>query len=305
MFFILMLKGFIIGIAFLIPGLSGGTLAVYLGIYDKLIHSIGNVFKEMKKSLAFLIPVFLGVGLSILLLAKVLGYFLDKNSFITMFFFMGLLLGGMKELFQETKVEKAKPSHIISFISAFVLIILILVLKLMNPASSVSVFDVNIWNFFLIFLLGMISAATMIIPGVSGSAVLLVLGFYSAIVINVIGNVLDFTAIGYNLYVIIPFALGAAVGIIVFSKIIEYFLRKYHAQTYFAIIGFILASAVVLLFEIKDPLSASSFDAQLPIYQEIIAYISNHLFTVLFGVIALAGGYALSWWNASLSKKKM
>ena len=78
-FLILVIKGFFVGIALIIPGLSGGTLAMYLGIYEKLLHAIGNVFNEFKKSMMFLIPVFIGVAISVVSLAKLLGYLIDLN----------------------------------------------------------------------------------------------------------------------------------------------------------------------------------------------------------------------------------
>ena len=124
MFITLILKGFLIGIAFIVPGLSGGTLAVYLGVYDKLLHSIGNIFKEFKKSVTFLIPIFLGVAISVVLTARVFSILLDWNSFIVLFFFIGLMLGGLKSL-SENVENKKQASNIISFIVAFLIVILL------------------------------------------------------------------------------------------------------------------------------------------------------------------------------------
>ncbi len=303
MFLVLMLKGFIIGIAFIIPGVSGGTLAIYLGIYDKLLHAIGNVFKDMKKSLAFLIPVFIGIGLSVVMLAKVLGYFIESNSLITLFFFIGLILGGVPFLFKQVKGEKIKPSHLLAFIIAFILVIGLLLYKLNYTNTGFDQFDTTIVNIVLLFFLGMIASTTMIIPGISGSALLMVLGFYTAIVTNVIGNVLDFSRIGYNLFVILPFGAGAAVGIIVFSKVIESMLRKYKSQTYFAIIGFIIASIIVIFFEIKDPSSAVIYDDQTPIYLDLFHFLGTHVVSFLLALFALVLGGGLSLWNAKLEMK--
>lgn len=303
MFFILLLKGFIIGIAFIIPGVSGGTLAIYLGIYDKLLHAIGHIFTETKKSLTFLIPVFIGIGLSVVILAKILGYFIEKNSMITLFFFMGLIIGGIPYLFKQIKGVKPKITHYISFVVAFILVILLLLYKINFTGSGIDQFTMSFVNFMLIFVLGLIASTTMIIPGISGSALLMVLGFYTAIVTNVIGEIFDFSSLSYNLFVLIPFVLGAAVGIIVFSKVIEKLLKQYKSQTFYAIIGFIVASVIVIFFEIKDPSSAVLYDLQTPIYQNLWTFLSANILSVVLAIVAFVGGTILSLWNSKLELK--
>lgn len=203
MFLILLLKGFLIGIAFIIPGVSGGSLAIYLGVYDKLIYSITHVFKELKKSILFLLPLGIGLFLSIILFAKLLGLLIALNSVITLSFFIGLLLGGIPSLYQKIKDKKKSISSIISFSVSFIIVLLLLFGKLGNISSAIDTFDFNAITYLLIFGLGFISAATMIVPGVSGSALLITLGFYTAIVTNVVGNILDFTQFTYNLKVVI------------------------------------------------------------------------------------------------------
>jgi putative membrane protein len=290
MFFILLLKGFIIGIAFIIPGVSGGTLAIYLGIYDKLLHSISHLFSEFKKSIMFLIPVLMGIIVSIVLLAKLLGWLLDINSFVTLLFFVGLLLGGIPSLHTKIKGQKINLSHIFSFILSFSFVILLLISNLTNNQSETGYFNFTLSVYLLIFLLGLAASATMVVPGVSGSALLITLGFYTAIVTNVIGNIFDFSAIGYNLQVVIPFGLGALVGIFFISRLIEIALRKYASQTYLAIIGFILASVIVMIFEIKDSSTAVSFTDQTPIYLNFGLFIANNLLTFVLGLMTLSLG---------------
>ena len=145
MFIELVVKGFIIGIAFIIPGLSGGTLAMYLGVYEKLLHAIGNIFKEFRKSIKFLIPVFLGIGISVVALAKLLGFLIDKNSLIVLMFFMGLVLGGAKDIFERghDKSKETNISAVISFIVAFALIILMIIFGKINNSVGVDYFNIN------------------------------------------------------------------------------------------------------------------------------------------------------------------
>lgn len=291
MFLILLLKGFIIGIAFIIPGVSGGTMAIYLGVYDKLIYSITHIFKEFKKSIVFLFPLFIGLFLSIVLLAKLLGWLISLNSVITLSFFIGLLLGGIPSLYEKIKNSHKGISSIISFSVSFIIVIFLLIGKMFNDTSVFNSFDFSVGIYLLIFVLGLLSASTMIIPGVSGSALLITLGFYTAIVTDVIGNIFDFSLLGYNLQVLIPFGLGAVVGVFLISKGIEISLKKFFVQTYSAIIGFIISSSIVIFFEMADQNSALDFKNQIPVYKDIFSYIQGNIFSVVFGIIAIVVGY--------------
>lgn len=294
MFLINLMKGFVIGIAFIIPGVSGGTLAVYLGIYQKMLDAIGNIFRDFKNSFKFLLPIFLGIGISVVLLAKLFSILLDWNSFIVLFFFIGLILGGVKYIYKKAESSKYSLGMIMAFVISFLLLIAIIVVDKTNASNGIAYFDFSLGTYFLLIALGMIASITMIVPGISGSAVLLVLGYYTAIVSNVVGNILDFSEILYNLQVIIPFALGAAIGIIIFSKVISIALRKYPKETYFAILGFILASIIGVFLEIKDHNTGAIFSEQIPIYNSIIHFIGDNIWSVVGGIFALAGGYVVS-----------
>ena len=293
-FFELILKGFFIGIAFIIPGLSGGTLAIYLGVYEKLLHSIGNVFKEFKKSIKFLLPIFLGIGISVVLLAKLFSILIEWNSFVVLLFFIGLIIGGVKPIYKKASIDKMTPSSWASLLISFSIIILLVVFEKTGQSTGIDYITINFKNILLIFFIGMAASMTMIVPGISGSALLLVLGYYTAIVSNVVGNIFDFSNILYNLEVIIPFALGAAVGIILFSKVIEYCFKRYQSQSYYAVLGFILASCIAIFFEIKDPSTAASFEFQIPVYKDIFGYISNNIISLFGGLTAGVTGFFLT-----------
>ncbi len=294
MFFILLIKGFIIGIAFIIPGVSGGTLAIYLGVYDKMLHAITHVFKEFKKSFTYLLPILIGLAASIVLLAKLLGWLIDLNSYVTLLFFVGLLIGGTPSLYAKIKGEKITTSGFLAFAAALGVVLLILIGKLVNKTDPVGIFEFSLMTYLLIFALGFVSAATMVIPGVSGSALLITLGFYTAIVTNVVGNILDFSRLAYHMQVIIPFGMGALCGIFLISKAIEISLKKYPVQTYMGIIGFIVGSVIAILFEIKDPASAPLFSDQSPIYLDLWNFLSNNVFSMILGLVSLITGIFLA-----------
>ena len=295
-YLILVLKGFFVGIALIIPGLSGGTLAMYMGIYEELLHAIGNVFHEMKKSLQFLIPVFFGMALSVISLAKLLGYLIDINSLIILVFFMGLILGGAKDIYQKANPERERVavSSIVSFSISFLLIIVLIIFGKINVQSGISTIDINLWNMILLFLLGMAASMTMIVPGISGSALLIVLGYYTLIVTNVVGEILDFSMFSYNIQILIPFALGAGLGIILFSRVIEFLLQSYQKQTYFGILGFILASVIAIFFEIKDPNSALSHDLQTPIYRDLFSFLGDNILSLFIAIVLFIIGFVIT-----------
>ena len=268
---ILVIKGFFFGIANIIPGVSGGTIALTMGVYEDLIEVIGHFFKDLKRSLNFIIPFGIGAVLSILLMSKLISAALDKFPFPTTLFFIGLIVGGIPLLTKKVKSVKIKPINIILFLITFGLII---GMSIMNEGSNVvSLTNVNFFMYFILFLVGMIAAATMVIPGVSGSFVLMLLGFYKPIV-NTVSNITDFSLLSHNLSILIPFGLGIVIGIVLVSRLLEFLFNKFEISTYYAILGFVIASVVTLIF--------SLFGFSISIIQIVIGL-------VLFGISILIG----------------
>ena len=236
---ILGIKGFFMGIANIIPGVSGGTLAITMGIYEELIEAISHFFSKLKKNINFLIPIIIGALLSIVIGSKVIGYSLEEFPLPTILFFTGLILGGLSMLYRKIKGE-FKITNIIIFILTFAIIIGLMFLK---SGSEVSFNDMNILDYIMLFIVGVVAAATMIIPGISGSFMLMVMGYYKPI-INTINDLTGFNNIGSNLAILIPFGIGVLVGIVLIAKLIEFLFKKAEVPTYFGIIGFVLASII-------------------------------------------------------------
>ena len=241
---ILVLKGMIIGVANIIPGVSGGTLMITLGLYEEIISTISHFFKNWKKNLKFIIPLAIGMGLAILLLSKVIKLCLGKYPFPTTFFFFGLVLGGIPLLWHKAKASKKRISNWIVFFITFAIVLLFAFLK--NGSYEVSLNSLNIFGYLNLFIVGIISAATMVIPGISGSLVLMLLGYYEPIN-NTISNLTNFSLLGNNLLILIPFGLGIVVGIVLIAKLIEYLLKRYPTKTYYGVLGFVLASLVAII----------------------------------------------------------
>lgn len=250
---LLMIKGFFIGIANVIPGVSGGTIAITMGIYERLINAISHFFSNLKENIKLLISVGIGAGLAVLLMSKLISYSLDNYPIPTTIFFIGLILGGMPMLFKKTKGDYRNiPNSLILLIS----FVLVLELTFLGSGNNVvSLDNLDITGYILLILVGIIAAATMVIPGISGSFVLMLLGYYKPI-IETVGDLTNFNNIVHNMLILISVGIGVLIGIILISKIIEFLLKKYETKTYFAIIGIVLASIVLII----KPLFSLSFD---------------------------------------------
>ena len=240
---ILGLKGFILGIANIIPGVSGGTLAITLGIYEELIDVISHVFSNLKKNLKFLIPIGIGAVLSVLLMSKLINYSLDKFPIPTTLFFIGLIVGGVPLIYKRVEKNKLNIKNACAFLIPFILVVTMAFMKDGNYAVDLS--NANPVMLIVLFLVGTVAAATMVIPGISGSFVLMLLGFYKPI-LNTISNITDFSLLTHNIMILVPFLLGVVIGIVLIAKLIEYLLKKHKVITYYSILGFITASIISL-----------------------------------------------------------
>lgn len=250
---VLGIKGFLIGVSNIIPGVSGGTLAITLGIYEKLINTISHFFKNIKENLKFIIPIGIGMVLSILLLSKVINFCLDKYTLATILFFIGLILGGVPLLNKKIKGHYKNISNIIIFLLTFSFII---ILSILRGEGKVSFDELNILGYIKIFLVGIVAAATMIIPGVSGSFVLMLLGYYKPI-IDTISNLTS--NLGNNILILLPFGLGILMGIVVIAKILEYLFKKFEIKTYFGVLGFVMASIITIFMSSNITFSILQF----------------------------------------------
>lgn len=246
---LLIVKGFILGIANIIPGVSGGTLAMTMGIYEDIIKSISSILKTPKKSLKLLLYLGIGAALSILILSKLLNYTLTNYAFATTLFFIGLIVGGFPLLLKKAKGHKVSLGYLLSFLSTTSLVIILRLLQ--TSENTVSLNNISLFTMIILLLVGMLAASTMVIPGVSGSFVLMLIGFYKPI-LNTISNITKFNLLGHNLLILVPFGIGVLLGIVLTAKLIEYLLKKYEIYTYYGIYGFILASILVLILNVYN-----------------------------------------------------
>ena len=244
------LKGMVIGIANIIPGVSGGTMMVAMGIYDKLIHCITHIFKEFKKSLLFLIPIAIGMGIAIIGSSFGIEMLFEKFPVQTNLLFIGLIVGGLPAMWKNVKGKSIRFGHILAFLAFFALVT---VMALLGEKEGNAVdLSINLWNILKLFGVGVIAAATMVIPGVSGSMVLLLLGYYNPILASINDFIraltsFDVPAMLNEFGVLFPFGIGVILGVLVIAKIIEYIFEKFPLYAYWAIIGLIVASPIAII----------------------------------------------------------
>lgn len=227
----LFLKGIGIGAANTVPGVSGGTIAAITGIYDRLIHAISAFFSNWRRNALVLAPVGLGALLGIALLAGVVDYLLGAHPRATALFFIGLILGSLPFLFGQVAGKPFRAQELTSAIVAAAVVITMGVAG--RPPMTEPMTELTTTSTLWLLGSGAIAAATMIIPGVSGSFVLLLIGMYSTFISAVR------TA---NLPLIAVLGIGAVIGVVLVSKLLDTLFSRYYGPTYWAIIGLVVGS---------------------------------------------------------------
>ncbi|MDE7322818.1 MAG: DUF368 domain-containing protein [Lachnospiraceae bacterium] len=241
----------VIGIANVIPGVSGGTMMVSMGIYDKLILVLTHFIRRMKEAIALLVPIAIGMLLSIAIFAKIFSEFLfPRFPLQTNLFFIGLILGGIPVIYGKVKGNSIRLAQIIAFALLFVTVVGFALIG--EGGGSSADISFSVVNVIKLFGVGIIAAATMVIPGVSGSMIMMILGYYNTIIdtINAFINALkdfDIPAVLDTFVVLVPFGIGVVVGVVAVAKMIEFMLKKFPLVTYWAIIGLIVASPFAIL----------------------------------------------------------
>lgn len=246
----MILKGIVIGVANIIPGVSGGTMAVSMGIYDKIIHAATHILSEFKKSMKVLIPILIGAALGLVVVARLIQLMFDKAPFQTNLLFIGLILGGLPAMAKKVKGQSIRVSHILACVLFFAFVVGLAAMGESEGAAADLSF--NMVNVIKLFGVGIIASATMVIPGVSGSMILMIMGYYNPVLNEVnrfIDNLVAFNVPGLldGCAVLVPFGIGVVVGIFAIAKVIEIIFNKFPYVAYWAIIGLIIASPFAIL----------------------------------------------------------
>lgn len=272
-------RGSLLGVANIMPGVSGGTLAISMGIYDKIIYAVTHLRKNPKNSIRILAPIGVGVLLGFIGLSYIIRWLFMFYPLQTNLLFIGLVLGGLPEIVKPIRREKITGARILVCLLFFSLVS---VLPLLNISGKEAVMDFSFLTGAKMFGIGIISAATMVVPGVSGSMILLILGYYQPLLDEITGCInglllMDGDRILRGIILLGPAVIGVGVGIIVIAKLVEYLLGHHKITSYWAILGLILASPIGIFLEMETP----SWDI-LPVLTGILAlglglFVTNRL----------------------------
>ncbi len=231
-------KGVGVGIANIIPGVSGGTIAVITGLYDELVDAFGNFFTSdggWKRNLLFLAPVIVGILAGNIFFARVIGWLLERAPGATTWGFIGLILGSIPYLVRRAGMQSLRWYHPLLFLAGLAVVLWMGLTP--RPAASPPITELTALSALWVFSAAFIASIAMIIPGVSGSFLLLLIGMYST---------LQNSFSTLNVPVILVFVGGTLVGVVMVSKGIAALLRTFHGSTYVAIIGLVVGSGIAL-----------------------------------------------------------
>lgn len=227
------LKGIVIGVANAIPGVSGGTMMVIMKVFDRLLGAVSFNLKKLKENFWFLLTIVIGMGIGVILSSKVLSICFERFYVQTQFFFMGVVLGSLPMIYKEaTKEKKLTPVHLIPFAIGVAVIIGVSLISSSTGANTVRT-TLDVSTFIYLVIVSIIAAAAMIMPGLSGSLVLLILGGYQT-AIQAVDEM--------NIPILIPIAIGVIIGIVACAKLITLCLKKWQRGTYSVILGLIFGS---------------------------------------------------------------
>lgn len=237
---IIFLKGFLIGLGIIFP-ISASVLALVMGVYKRILNIVNNFKSEFKKEWKFILALGLGICLSALVSCLLIGFTYEKYPVATLLFFVGLIAGGLPVVTNKIK-NKFNLKNAFWLVVGFLALLSLSIFGVSNEATISS----STRDLIIIFFVGMTAAGTMIIPGVSGSAILVTLGYYKPM-LDVIKNLVKFNSLNTNIIIAGIFILGMILGIIIVSKLMDYFLNKHETKSFFAITGFVVASIVNLI----------------------------------------------------------
>lgn len=312
-FFKRLVAGLGIGAGAAIPGVSGAAIALILHVYNDIIEAVNNFRKKFGWAIKVLVPILIGIMIAVIACVILFHLAFEYCMFALICIFAGFLIGSFPGVSDEVKGAEIKKKHIIAAVIAALVVISLGVLSVIlgSKGNSVSAaFNEMPWWLYLVLIpIGAVAAVALTVPGFSGSLILLILGFYRPMMDSATSWGKEILGVGVNqswshlphlLGMIGCFGLGCLIGVVLISKLMSLLLKKYHDITYFAIIGFILGSIVVLFFnydifnyyQVWGGKVVENINPVMPIYIEIPA-----------GLLILIGTMFLSYLLVKYNRK--
>ena len=243
---LLFLKGFIIGIGKIIPGVSGAMLAINFNVYERLLDAVTNFFSDWKNNLKFLLNFGFGLILAIVLCSGIILFLMNNYRFVTLMFFIGLIFGGT---YNFCKKLRYNYKNIIIILITFIVFLLFSI----NNFNNNYIIKNNFIDNIVFFIGGVIEIFASIVPGISGTSLLMVLGMYDD-VLMLMSSVFDYNYVINNIKIYISYGLGMFISFIINSYLINYLIKRYKNISYAIILGLAIASMLILImivFKIK------------------------------------------------------
>ena len=227
------LKGIFLGAGAILPGISSGVLCVIFGIYEKLVNSVLGIFKDFKTNFKFLLPLCIGGFVGVLLFGNSLNFLFAKFPMQSNFAFMGLILGTTPAWIKNSNKDGFKVHYLLYALLTFLLTVILLRYE---ASFSMATIEYTYSPYYLV-ICGFFMSIGVVVPGVSSTVILMILGIYSTYLESISC---------LNLSVLIPMGIGLVVGCIMWLKIIQVLLSKFYTQTFYSIIGFVFGSLLIL-----------------------------------------------------------
>ena len=238
--------GFFIGLAVIVPGVSGSTVAIIFRLYDKLLYALGNIFRRFKKCAKFLLPIVLGLAVGFVLGFLAIQRLIDISPFTVIGLFAGLMLGSFPAVYDEVRSEKKTPLRVGLFLIGLAVPVAIALFSVFASEGAQSLEGLNVGHYILFIVLGYLVAVTQVVPGLSATALLMAFGYFSSIMDSVHLSYWQQNHAVFGVYACL--VAGFVAGLVTFSKLLTKIFAKHRAGAFFVIVGLSLGSILTMFF---------------------------------------------------------
>lgn len=240
------LLGFFIGLAVIVPGVSGSTVAIIFKLYHKLLYALGNIVRKFKKCAKFLVPILIGLIVGFVLGFLAIQRLIDISPFTIIGLFAGLMLGAFPAVYDEVRAEKKTPLRIGLFAVGLAIPVVISVVSVFATEGAQSLEGLNAGHYILFLALGYLVAITQVVPGLSATAILMAFGYFTPIMQSVHLSYWQENPAVFGVYACL--AVGFLLGLVTFSKLLTKIFARRRAAAFFVIVGLSLGSVVTMFF---------------------------------------------------------